>query len=128
MSYVQDKSQTVINCGVGQTIKLSRPQYYKGVNQNLDTKVGVNGFRVLYPELGEIIESSTDPGKTWIKYKHKKSGTQVIEFTSVDLGTHVFTAVIQGITVHDHASIPMGGPAFATYYSEPNVTTTEEGS
>ena len=123
-----DKSQTIINCVVGDVILLRRPLYYKGIEQGDDKSISANGFRILYPELGHFIEHSTDEGKSWVKYKHEKSGQQIIEFRSHDLGVHTFTCVIQGISVHDHASIPMGGPAYATYYSEPSVYTEEEGS
>lgn len=124
---ITDKSQTVINCVVEDVILLTRPLYYKGIEQGDDETISVNGFRILYPELGQFIDSSTDEGKSWVKYQHQKSGQQVIEFISHDLGVHTFTCVIQGISVHDHASIPMGGPAYATYYSEPSVYTEEEG-
>jgi len=123
----EDKSQTVINCAVNDVIKLTRPLYYKGIEQGDDKTVSVNGFKILYPELGSFINYSTDEGKTWVKYKHQKSGQQIIEFISHDLGIHTFTCIIQGISVHDHASIPMGGPAYATYYSEPSTHSDEEG-
>lgn len=127
---ITDKSQTIISCKVGDTILLTRPLYYKGIEQGDDKKVMANGFKILYPTLGEFIDYSTDAGKSWVKYKHLKSGQQIIELRSNDLGTYTFTCVIQGIVVHDHASIAMGGPAFATYYTEsaalPNVS--EEGS
>jgi len=123
---VTDKIQTTLSCMVKDVIRLTRPPY-KGIESaSSDTKVSVNGFTILYPELGEFIAYSTDVGKSWVEYQHLKSGSQIIEFRSEDLGTHVFTCVIQGITVHDHASIPMGGPAYATYYSEPTVPITEE--
>lgn len=121
-----DKSQTIISCNVGNTVLLTRPLYYKGIEQGDDKEVAVNGFRILYPALGKFIEHSTDEGKSWVKYQHLRSGQQVIEFRSRDLGTHVFTCVIQGIVVHDHASVDMGGPAYATYYSEPNIVYQEE--
>lgn len=120
-----DKSQNVFSCKVGDTILLTRPLHYKGIEQGDDRKVTANGFKILYPALGEFVEHSTDVGKSWVKYKHLKSGQQVIEFRSNDLGVHTFTCVIQGVVVHDHASVDMGGPAYATYYSEPNVYSEE---
>lgn len=122
---ITDKSQTIISCRVGDKVLLTRPLYYKGIEQGDDKKVTANGFKILYPALGEFIDYSKDVGKSWVKYHHLKSGQQVIEFRSNDLGTHIFTCVIQGITVHDHASVDMGGPAYATYYSEPTVYTEE---
>lgn len=122
---ITDKSQTVMSCRVGDTVVLTRPLYYKGIEQGDDRSITANGFKILYPALGTFIDYSKDAGKSWVKYQHLKSGQQIIEFRSNDLGTHIFTCVIQGIVVHDHASVDMGGPAYATYYSEPNVYTEE---
>ena len=121
-----DKSQTVISCRVGDTVLLTRPLYYKGIEQGDNPKETINGFRIIYPELGEFVDYSTDEGKSWVKYQHNKSGQQIIEFVSHDLGVTTFSCIIQGVTVHDHASVDMGGPAYATYYSDPNTYSEEE--
>jgi len=109
-------------------IKLYRPIGYKGVDYGgeADIKYYRHGFKVVYQSLGEFTEGSTDTEKSWVVYHHQGSGEQVIEFNSEELGAEVFYFVIQGILIHDHASIAMGGPAFGTYYSEP-VNTTPEG-
>jgi len=120
------KNQTIMICKVGDTVRLTRPLYYKGLDLGMDPKEGEHGFRIVYPKLGEFIAWSDDEAGTWVEYKHLRSGTQVIEFYSNVLGSHTFSCVIQGITVHDHASIAMGGPAFATYYTEQTATPTEE--
>jgi len=41
-------------------------------------------------------------------------------------GIDRITELEENLTVHDHASITMGGPAFATYYSDPVIK--QEGS
>lgn len=123
---VTDKTQTTINCIVGDVFMLTRPLHYKGIEQGDDEEISINGFRIVYPELGKFTGHSTDTGKSWVEYTHSKSGAQIIEFTSADLGRYVFTCVIQGVSVHDHSGIPMGGPAYATYYSEPTVPGNEE--
>jgi len=117
-----------ISLMVGRRLKLFRPGGYPGVEYaGGDAKYYSNGFKILYPELGEFTESSSDDGKSWVIYKHLKSGKQVIEFISDSLGTVKFHLVAQGVQIHDHASIEMGGPAFATYYTEP-TTPVEEGT
>jgi len=126
-----------ISLVVGDSVRLYRPHGYLGVEYtNSNTEIYRFGFKILYPTLGKFIADSGDAGtaaapgaRSWVTYLHEKSGKQVIEFMSSELGTHKFHIVIQGVLVHDHASIAMGGPAFATYYSETtvNTTTTQEG-
>lgn len=105
-------------CIVGDTLRLCHSYFVKGAKvgeegRESDTKA-LRGFRVIYPELGEL-----KVGDEWncVYYKHNKSGRQIIEFTE-DLGMRRSYLVMQTITVHSHDSIPMGGPAYATYYSE----------
>ena len=141
MTTFTTNTQSFLTCQVGQIVKLTRPEGYIGIANSVDTNNSdsvdhtkqVNGFRILYPNLGKFYDWSKplveDEGTgEWVAYQHLKSGKQVIQFISTSLGTHTFTTTIQGIQVHDHASIPMGGPAFATYYSEPTIAVSEEGS
>jgi hypothetical protein len=123
-----DNQNAVASCTLGQTLKLYRPIGYKGIEFSSDTntKEARNGFMLMQPNIGEFTEDSGDDNKSWVLYKHNKSGKQVIQFISNELGYHVFTLTVQGIQVHDHASIAMGGPAFATYFTEPS--TVQEGS
>jgi len=120
------------SCIVEDYVKIIRPEGFRGVvyNSGLDSKVFQYGFEVMYPKLGELISknSADSTQQSWVIYHHKKSGQQVIKLTSDYLGTNEFFFVLRGITIHDHASIYMGGPAFATYYSEPTVPTDQEGS
>ena len=83
----------------------------------------LKGFIVLRPDLGGFEGSSGD----CVKYRHEKSGKQVIQFASRGLGEKYFYVIVAGITVHDHASIAQGGPAFATYFADVPSEQTEEG-
>lgn len=104
-------------CSVGDTVEICRPLGYPPVSwgEGKDPSIYLNGFRILYPELGKFDGS---PGNRCVNYVHEQSGSQVIQYMSVGLGTVIFYAVLEGIIIHDHASIPQGGPAFATYYAE----------
>ena len=103
-------------CCMGDELEICHPRFCKGVetrSQNPNT-VALRGFRLIYPQLGDLTE-----GDKWncVKYHHKKSGKQIIEFTE-DLNLRKSYLVMETVTAHDHASIPQGGPAFATYYAE----------
>jgi len=126
MEFQSDNVTTTI-CAVGDKLKVCRPLGYKPVTweESADSKIYLNGFRILYPEIGEF-EGKADSSGNCIYYKHLKSGRQVIEFVSTDLGDNYFYVTLEGIVVHDHASIPQGGPAYATYYSEPEEDSGEE--
>ena len=124
----QSDGVITIVCAVNDKFKICRPLGYKPVTwgEDADKKVYLNGFRVVYPELGEFEGKPEDNKDDCVYYRHLKSGRQIIEFVSIDLGNNYFYIVLEGITVHDHASIPQGGPAYATYYSESGEG--EEGS
>jgi hypothetical protein len=129
---------TTVSCIVNDRIMLLRPNY-KGIKFKYDATPGADpkssvhpsyyryGFRILFPEIGKFIGDSGDSNnvnesldsRSHVIYLHEKSGEQVIEFITTELGTFSFYVVIKGITVHDHASIVMGGPAYATYFTEP---------
>jgi len=120
-------SENVTNavCSVNDKLELHRPVGYPPAEwpKDANPKIYLNGFRVVYSELGEFEKIPDEDNMVY--YKHLKSGHQVIEFVSDFLGRHYFYLILEGITIHDHASIPQGGPAYATYYSEPE---REEGS
>lgn len=123
---------TYFSCIVGERVLLHRPAGYKGIKfkytegPNINPKTSVHidyyryGFRILFPELGKFISDSNDVNRSYVIYLHEKSGEQIIEFVSDELGSFKFYVVIQGITLHDHASIAMGGPAYATYFTKQN--------
>ena len=109
---------------VGDTIKLCPPPSYPPMSfTNTDTGKYLKGFLIMRPDLGKFTGSLGD----CVKYKHDKSGKQIIQFASRGLGEKYFYAIVSGITVHDHASIAQGGPAFATYFADVPAEQTEEG-
>lgn len=130
MEFYSDNVTNMV-CTVNDKIKLCRPFGYLPVtwNDDADTKFYLNGFRVVDTELGEF-EGVPDSDKVnCVYYRHKKSGRQVIEFMSTALGKRYFYIILEGVVIHDHASIPQGGPAYATYFSEPEEEGAgEEGS
>ena len=131
-STVNVDSQNVISfaLSVGDKIKLCAPVNYPPVtfptNPEYAPEYYLRGFIVLNKELGQF-EGSPDGSNLCVYYKHKKSGRQIIQYSSVGLGETTFYAIVEAITVHDHASIPQGGPAFATYYAELPEDAAEEG-
>ena len=111
---------------VGGEVRLCHSNFFKGIENNSDDsqklKFNQRGFRIVYKRLGEFV---TDATQAWncVRYKHNKSGKQIIEFTE-DVANRRSYIVMQSVPIHDHASIAMGGPAYATYYSDPVI---EEG-
>lgn len=116
-------SQNVLSfaMSVGDRVKLCGPVNYPPVifpdDPAYDAKYYLNGFIVLNQDLGEF-EGSPTGSNLCVYYRHKQSGRQIIQYASEGLGQMSFYAILEGITVHDHASIPQGGPAFATYWAE----------
>lgn len=108
---------TNISCMVNDRIMLMRPSY-KGVDFSRESDYSRFGFRVLFPEIGKFIEDSGDTEKSYVIYLHEQSGQQIIEFKSIELGAFTFYVIITGIPLHDHASVEMGGPAYAAYFTE----------
>ena len=104
-------------CVVGDTIEICHPLFYKGATvENVSSTIALKGFRVLYPNLGEL--SDVESGEyNCVRYTHKKSGKQVIEFTE-DLALSKSYLVLEAVSPHSHDSIAMGGPAYATYFTE----------
>lgn len=102
---------------VGDLVKIERPKGYPPVEfeGNPDPKQYLNGFVIMYPELGEFEDEIEG---TAVYYRHNLSGKQIIEYISRGLGRYKFRAELEGIIVHDHSSVHTGGPAFATYYAE----------
>jgi hypothetical protein len=115
---------TVATCRVGDRLKICAPVTYLPADTSKNDTYHRNGFTILDEDLGEF--EAENIGDMCVYYKHNKSGKQIIQYISQDLSQKVFYLVIDGIVVHDHASIPQGGPAFATYYSE--TRRREEGS
>ena len=127
MGYVPINSSNVVSfvASIGDTVKICRPVGYPphvlGINyEYTSSDTSINGFRILYTELGRFVDDDTlGVDDICIRYLHEKSGMQIIEYTAAGAAvTTKFYAILQGIMVHDHASIHQGGPAFATYYAE----------
>lgn len=74
-----------------------------------------NGFKLLNPDAGKIVKVHTD--KLAIDYQHNTNLDNTIIFMSIS--GDVVRILAGNIMVHDHASIHTGGPAYATYKSEP---------
>ena len=124
-----DPGVQIFSVVVGGEVRLCHSYFFKGIVNNSEgsesQKYNQRGYRIVYKQLGEFVE---DKDQEWncVRYKHTKSGKQVIEFTE-DVANRRSYIVMQSVPVHDHSSIPMGGPAYATYYSEPSTTAGEEG-
>lgn len=77
-----------------------------------------NGFEIIGDKsIGKFVDKAK-AGKNSVIYEHLKSGQQIIRYTGHSILTVTFYLVVDGITIHDHASIAMGGPAYATYFTE----------
>jgi hypothetical protein len=101
----------------GDVMKIVRPPGYPAGEGG--------GFTLLPPVFGEIIDGDEED---YIVYKHTSAGRQIIQFTSNEaIRPRVFYLILDGITLHDHASLSMGGPAFATYFTGVTRTSQEEG-
>lgn len=115
--------QTVIECAVGDTVEICHSNKFNGVVGAISVENGgvlesvrlVNGFRVSNSEIGSLAESDK-----WncVDYTHERPGKQIIEFIEDVSRRRSYIEVNGSIRIHDHASIPQGGPAYATYYSE----------
>jgi len=78
-------------------------------------------------KLGKFIRLNDVNSKSgFVYYEHLESGRQIIRYKSQTLTTVLFYIVVQGVQIHDHASIYQGGPAFATYYAELPADAAEE--
>ena len=120
MSSKGDLGQVIVECAPGDSVRICHSPYFKGV---ADADL-VNGFRLSYPDMGSL-SASTDGGDNdgsdgWncVEYSHENYGTQVVEFIENMSRRRSYIQVEGNIPIHDHASIPQGGPAYATYYSE----------
>lgn len=116
---------TTFTASVNDVIKVVRPIGYpayapgKAPETPTTSKYEAYGFKVLDQTLGEFVrldEISLKSG--FIYYHHLKSGRQIIRYKSKSITDTLFYIIVQGIQVHDHASIYQGGPAFATYWAE----------
>lgn len=125
---------TFFAANVGDVIRIRRPVGYphRGAGSGeSEKKYECLGFKIMNEDLGHFVrtenEEYTPDNSLCVYYKHEKSGKQVIQYNANGgLKPIVFYITIQGITVHDHGSIHMGGPAYATYYAEVPEEMVEE--
>jgi len=106
-------------CSVNDKLKICQPTYYPPVEIDRDKyseTQALGGFFIVYPELGKF-EGFVEGSNMCVYYRHLRAGKQIIQYVSRSLGEYIFYIVLDGIIVHDHSSIPQGGPAYATYYS-----------
>ena len=116
-------SQNIVKfaASVGDKLKVCAPGHYLPAPKPTDVPADqyLNGFILSDTNIGSFEGES---GRC-IFYRHERSGLQIIRYISTGLGDVEFYAVVEGIVVHDHASVYQGGPAYATYYA-----LTEEGT
>jgi len=120
MSNIDIDSQNIVRftASIGDKIKICAPAHHLPIStkpDNVEADQFSNGFVLYYPNIGSF---ESGAGARCVYYRHKRSGAQIIKYISVGLGTTEFYAIVDGIIVHDHASVYQGGPAYATYYAE----------
>ena len=126
---IGNQNVTTFVANIGDVIKVCRPLGYpffpRGATDadkeaHTPTETSAYGFHILDSDLGKFTrlgELSSDTACVY--YLHEKSGRQIIRYiASGAIVQTEFYAIIQGITIHDHASVYTGGPAYATYYAE----------
>lgn len=82
------------------------------------------GFCLESEEVGVLGDENEFEGEVAIKYTHLLSAPNIIWFYAYT-GERV-RIISQPMQVHDHSSITQGGPAYGTYFSYVNDTTTSE--
>ena len=90
---------------------------------NGESRTNNNGFWVENLEVGNIVKKYED--KVAVDYKHILPASNIIWFYAYT-GERVRMSVTS-IVVHDHRSISQGGPAYGTYFSYVDDTTTDGG-
>ena len=116
---------TTFTASVGDVIKITRPLGYpvyppgKTPEDITTSDYEAYGFKILDQELGKFVRlDEVNLNSGFVYYEHLKSGRQIIRYKSQSIVNTLFYIIVQGIQVHDHASIYQGGPAFATYWAE----------
>lgn len=125
---------TTFTANIGDKVKIYRPVGYPAYPDGKEkdppekTETSCLGFSIGDENVGKFVDfDALDYEDGYVIYQHDKSGKQVISYKSHALVDITFYIVIQGIVVHDHASIVEGGPAFATYYTEVAANRDQEG-
>lgn len=81
---------------------------------NGDLRTLKMGFCLQNEEVGTIPKEYKD--KVAIDYKHRYPLENVIWFYSAQ--GELVRILVANVPVHDHSSIPTGGPAYGTYFSD----------
>ena len=123
-SLIRGENVSFFSANVGDVIEVCRPPGFPAKVPDDDAQLEATadkryGFEIMYPTIGKFIGTSA-ADDLCIKYKHEKSGKQVIRYSAAGSikGATVLYLVLQPMTIHDHASIYQGGPAYATYYAD----------
>lgn len=124
---------TTFTASIGDVIKITRPvgyPVYAPGKTPLEVPSGeyeAYGFKILDQKLGRFIRLDEVTLKSgFVYYEHLESGRQIIKYKSKSIRDTLLYIIVQGIQIHDHASIYQGGPAFATYYAELPADAVEE--
>jgi len=118
--YDEDKMGVVTGrCLPGDKLKICHSPFYNKPAEDRENEV--NGFSLQDTLLGRL--EIDDENVDCVYYYHDNSGVQVIKFREGRANV-VGALTLEGIAVHDHATVAAGGPAYATYYSSPQ----EEGT
>jgi hypothetical protein len=89
---------------------------------NGETRTNHNGWWLENEDAGKIVYEH--PDKVAIDYKQILPASNIIWFYAYT-GERIRMAATP-MTVHDHASIAQGGPAYGTYFSYVDDSTAEE--
>ena len=124
---------TTFTASIGDVVKITRPVGYpvyppgKEPTESTENEYEAYGFKILDQKLGKFIRLDEISSKSgFVYYEHLESGRQIIKYKSQSLTDTLLYIIVQGIQIHDHASIYQGGPAFATYYAELPADAGEE--
>ena len=101
---------------------------YNNTTGETETKNLVNGFYVEDETAGTIIAIAGKAGVTYQHIKARENNIWFIALTEVDGEPEKGLFSVIYVPIHDHSSIVVGGPAYATYQSEGNREVEEEGS
>lgn len=113
--YDEDDAGVVTGrCVPGDKLKICHSPFYNKHTTDLENEV--NGFSLQNDTIGRLEKDGENIDCVY--YYHDKAGIQVIIFRE-GRANIIGSLTLEGIAVHDHATVTAGGPAFATYYSGP---------
>ena len=111
--YDEDDAGVVTGrCHPGDKIKICHSPFYNKPTKDLENEM--NGFSLQDTTIGRLEKITGEVDCVY--YYHDKAGIQVIKFREGRANV-IGSLTLEGIAVHDHATVTAGGPAYATYYS-----------